>query len=373
MKKILFLIDTLGGGGAEKALIDIVNNLPEDKYKVTVSTIFDSGIHRESLSKSIEYKPLLNENKVNRRLFWRILRKAPRNILYKFFIKDKYDVEVAYIEGLSTILLSGSTNKESKKIAWVHTDLYNNYYNEKLFNDIEDNKKVYSKYNNIVCVSSDSKNGFIKRFGDFNNVQVLYNPIDSKKICEIASIEWDSSKDIEEKTKMRFITIGRLINQKGYKRLLEVHKRLINEGLEHEIVILGDGVQKGELEKYIEVNELQNSVKMLGFKSNPYKYLKESDCFVCSSYVEGYPLVVAEALVLGIPVLSTNCTGPIELLGNGEYGLIVDNSESGLYYGMKEVIQDKGVLDILKKKSELGKCSFNLEDIINQIGDVLDA
>ena len=369
MKRVLFLIDTLGAGGAERALVDTVNNLPKDKYDITVVTIFDSGIHRKNLNSYIKYKSLLKECKVNRWLFWRTLKLMPKSAMYKLLIKEEYDIEVAYIEGLSTILISGSMNQKSKKIAWVHTDLYNNYYNSMLFKSLKENIEVYKKFNSIVCVSKEAERGFIKRFGAFSNVKTIHNPIDLECIVKRAE---EIVTDLSRGTKFRFIAVGRLIEQKGFLRLLEAHKKLIKNGIENEVVIIGDGVEKSNLKSYIRENEIEGTVKLLGFKENPYKYFSLCDCFICSSFVEGYPLVVAEAMCLDIPVISTDRTGSNEMLGYGKYGLLTENCTEGIYDAMKKVILDRELLDDLKLKSRDGKNIFNLKNVIYEIGGVLN-
>lgn len=117
--------------------------------------------------------------------------------------------------------------------------------------------------------------------------------------------------------------------------------------------ILGEGTEWKELLRYKEQNELQDYVELMGFKKNPYPYIANSDLFVCSSRSEGYSLVIAESLVLGIPVLSTYCSGPNELLDEGRYGKLVknDNNGSGLYEGLKQLLNDKVLLEKYRQKA----------------------
>lgn len=133
------------------------------------------------------------------------------------------------------------------------------------------------------------------------------------------------------------------------------------------MLILGDGEKKKQLEEYIKENKLTNIVKLQGFVKNPYPYLKNSDLFICSSRAEGYSLVIAESLILNVPVISTKCSGPNELLDFGKYGMLVENDEDSLYLGLKNIIDDRNKLKELKKKSQKRSEIFNYKKTIERI------
>ena len=118
--------------------------------------------------------------------------------------------------------------------------------------------------------------------------------------------------------------------------------------------------------------DLKDKVKLLGQQDNPYKYLKLSDLFICSSRGEGFGLVVAEAMTLGIPVVTVDCAGPRELSNNGEYALLVDNSEEELYKGIKQLILDKELRFQYQERSLIGANQFSLEKFIKQVESILD-
>ena len=135
--------------------------------------------------------------------------------------------------------------------------------------------------------------------------------------------------------------MGGLVQQKGYDRLLRIYNNIVKKEKNIHLYILGEGNQRKELEKYIRNNNLGDKVTLLGYKENPYKYVKKADLFVCSSYYEGYSTAVTEALIVGTPVITTLCSGMQELLDNGTYGMIVENNEESLYNGLKKLINDK--------------------------------
>ena len=364
-KKLLFLINTLTGGGAEKVLCDLVNNLDKEKYDITVQTIVDIGIHKESLGSHIKYKTINKfKNGLLRKIFsYSINFIIPSKITYKLFIKGKYDYEIAFLEGVPTKLLSVS--EAPVKYAWVHIDLFE-FYNghEKVFPTLQKNIDCYKKYNNIICVADSTKSGFIKKFGFFDNLIVKYNIVDDVSVKEKSA---EAVTEIVIPQKLKLVTVGRLTYQKGYDRLLEVHKRLIAEGFSYELWIIGEGTDLEKLECYINKYNLSETVKLLGFQKNPYKFIKNADLFVCSSRAEGFSLVVAEALILSTPVISTNCAGPDELLGNGEYGLLAENSVEGLYDGLKELLSNNDRIIHYKKQAELRSKDFRLEKSIAEI------
>ena len=133
---------------------------------------------------------------------------------------------------------------------------------------------------------------------------------------------------------------GLVAHQKGYDRLLRVHKALIDHGLEYDLWILGEGDQREALEACIRENGLSDSVRLFGFRENPYPYLKAADLLVCSSRYEGFSTFVTEGVILGKPIVTTDCTGMRELLGDSEYGLITENSEAALLEGMRRMLED---------------------------------
>ena len=170
---------------------------------------------------------------------------------------------------------------------------------------------------------------------------------------------------------MLLVTSGRLVSQKGYESLLEACNKLNKDSIKYELWILGEGWDRPKLEELMNKYSLSN-VKLLGFKENPYKYIKQGDLFVCSSKNEGFSLVIAEAMILGLPVISTNCSGPNELLNFGEYGYMVENNEEALYKGLKEIINDDKKLKYYKKKSSERVDFFNYKNRIRDIIEILN-
>lgn len=367
MKKILFFITTLTGGGAEKVLVNLVNNLDKNKFNITVMTLFDVGVNKQYLSQEIEYKSIFK--KVFRG-HTRILKLFPPTFLYKGFIKEEYDIVVAYLEGVPTRIVSGCSNNTTKKISWLHIEVENQKKFFRAYINLKEGKKCYEQYDKIVGVSGTAVESLKNIIGMSEKMCIRYNTVETQEILskakeEMLEIQYD-------KEKINLITTGRLVQQKGYKRLLEIHKKIIGEGIQHHLYILGEGKQRDELEQYIQENELGETVTLLGYKDNPYKYVKNADLFVCSSYAEGFSTAVTEALIVGTPVITTLCSGMEEMLDGGKYGLIVDNDKDALYQGLKTLLSDKKQLEYYKiQAKERGKF-FNTKVVTDKVEQLFE-
>lgn len=376
MKKILIFVDSLNEGGVSKVLLDLLENINKEKYDITVMTLYNQGVYIDEVRKHVKYKycfniPAANDNSLKAKLYrkyWGGMLRLPESFMYRWFVKEKYDIEIAFMHGWSTKFISGSNNQDSKKIAWVHVDLVTWNRVDGVFKNLEHHKEAYSKFDEVICVSKTVKQGIEKKY-HVKNAKVIYNPINREKILKISN---EKVEDIKRSNKFKLISVGRLSEQKGYDRLLRVFKKLKSDGLNIELLLVGDGDKYNELSKYILENKLTNDVVLLGFKDNPYKYVKISDLFVCSSISEGFSLVIGEAMAVGIPVISVDCPGPNEILDFGKYGYLVNNNEYDLYNGIKEVIDNKSLYENYKKMAiERGKM-FSINKFINKIEVVLD-
>ncbi|MBQ5984351.1 MAG: glycosyltransferase [Bacteroidales bacterium] len=369
-KKVLFIIESLSGGGAEKVLTTLVRNINQEKYNVTVCSIVNTGEYICEVKSCVNYKYILNKTntlfgKVKYKLVYNIL---PLKLVYLLFVPKRNDIEVAFIEGFSTKLLSHSTNRHSKKIAWVHIDLMINHWTDLVYHSREEEIRAYQKFDKIICVSKSVKDSMSEFCKGFDNIGVLYNPIDSDEILNLSGKNCERSHFLTGN--INLISIGRLVHQKGYDRLIPILKRLHDEGYDFVLNILGEGPDHSKLNRMIEENNMQKYISLMGFCPNPYPYLKVSDLFICSSRSEGYSTAVTEALILGVPVITTNCSGMNELLQDGQYGLITSNSEEALYEGIKQLLSSNELEYYSKKAEERGK-EFSIERIMQLIEFVL--
>lgn len=366
--KILFFIPHLMHGGAEKVLVNLVNNLDKSKYDITLQVLFDVGVNKKYLKEDIKYKYVF------KKLFRgssKIFKLFTPEFLYKSLIKDEYDIVISYLEGTSARIISGCPY-DSKKISWIHIEMNDEDKFSVGFRNFKESQKLYSKFDEIICVSNTVKNEFLKTSKLNNkNIRVLYNTNETDDILEKSK---EDVKDITfNKDIINVCSVGKIIGTKGYDRLARIHKKLMDENLKHNIYILGIGDDQKKIEKYLNNNNLEDSFIFIGYKDNPYKYVAKCDLYVCSSYREGFSTAVTESLIVGTPVISTLCSGAQELLGyNGEYGLVVENSEEGIYEGLKKLLSDKDLLNLYKSKAKERGKRFNKENTIMDVENLLD-
>ena len=333
MRKILFFIETLGGGGAEKVLCDLVNHMDQSKFEITVQTLWPSE-NRTMLAEGIRYRSVYPA--YSRLANDRMRLEGALGQIYRLRMKDKYDIEVAYLECGATKILSSSTNRHAAKIAWVHSDLAVKMAGV-LDVFVKKTAPQYRKFDEIVCVSEDSRKSFNALFGEALPVSVLYNTLDDQTVRARSELPLPAAA---VKRRTTLVSAGRLSAEKAYDRLLRVHKRLLEEGMEHDLWIVGEGGERPALERYVKENGLEDSVRLFGFQSNPYPFFRAADLLVCSSHYEGFSTFITEGLILGKPIVTTACAGMRELLGNSEYGLITGNDEESLCEGIKGCLAD---------------------------------
>ncbi len=338
MKKILFGITGLTLGGAERVLVDIVNELSE-KYDITIFTLYGKGEFEKELSNKVKLINMSSKNynelsKIEKlKVSFDLIFK--RKAIYKRYIEKGYDTEVAFLEGPITRLFSVK-NKNVKKIAWVHNDIgqvFGKNIKAKIKTKLD--KKCYSQYNDIVFVSNDNKEHFEDIYKCNVNKIVIPNYISAKRVLEKSNNHFGN---IYQENKINFLTVARLTEQKAIDRLIKVHSRLIEDGYDHNFYVIGDGPERDKLKRLIEDYEVQKSFALLGKKENPYPYMKNCDVFALMSLYEGLPMTILESRILDKPILITD-TAAREAVQNYYKSYITANSEQGIYEGIKNCIK----------------------------------
>lgn len=362
MIKVLFFIHDLSGGGAEKVLVNLVNNMDPSKFQITVLTLFDQGVNKQFLNKNIRYKSVFKSVfRGNQHL----LKIFSTKFLYKKMIPDDNDIMISYMQGATTRIISGNQKKNVKKINWIHTEMTKKKC-AKSYRSYSEFVSVYNKYDATVFVSESTKEFFEKNTGLSVNNTVKYNTVESELI--IQKSEEKLCDVVFKKDTINLIAVGSLVKDKGYQRLLSILKQLKKENYIFKLYILGTGPLKSKLEDYILENGMKEFVTFLGYKENPYKYIKNADLLVCSSYREGYSTVVTESLIVGTPVITTLCSGMKEILGvNNEYGLIVDNNKDALYKGLRNIFDNSNLLSRLKMKAQERSHFFSTKKTVKEV------
>ena len=369
MTKVLFLIPNLAHGGAEKVLVNLANNMDKTKFDVTVQTLFDVGVNRQYLNSDVKYiggfKRMPRGNTYVMKLF------SPEK-LYKYFIRDDYDIIVSYLEGPTARIVSGCTNPNTKLVSWIHIEQHTKELASKSFRSYKEALDCYSKFDRTVCVSDTVKDDFESIFDTKKPVEVLYNANESEKIKKLSDEQVD---DVDfSKDTINIISVAKIVPSKGYDRLMKIHKKLIEKNIKNHIYILGIGEEKEKYEKYLTENNLTDTFTFLGYRDNPYKYVKKADLYVCSSRREGFSTAVTEALIVGTPVVSTNCSGAYELLGeNNEYGIVTENNEDALYEGIKKMLTTPNLFEAYAAKAKERGKAFSTEKTVKAVEEMLSA
>ena len=369
MKKIVFGITNLNLGGAERVLVDLANKLSE-KYDITIFTLYGQGEFEKALSQNVKLVNMYNFkfedlSKVKKILLPLRIFFASKSI-YKKYIQDKFDVDISFLEGPITRIFA-TKNKKTKKIVWVHNDIslvFGKTLKSKI--KIALNKSLYKKYEQLIFVSKDNLEKFNKVYNIEISKKVIYNYIDRENVAKKAMIEDDKDLGKLSNDIFNFVTVARLVEQKAIDRLINVHSKLINDGLRHKIFVVGTGPLKEKLEEQIEKLNVKDTFILLGKKENPYPYIKKADYFCLLSYFEGYGMVLEEAKILGKNIAITD-TAAREAIEGYEKAIIFENIEDGIYEGMKNILLNKETIE----KNDKGNNDYDNENILKEIEEII--
>ena len=336
MKSVLFLMPSLPGAGAEKVLIEILRHIDYTQYNVSLFLEYREGVYLQDVPDKVSIIALHGPNNLwFQRLHRRLVERgwyAPfhemvyRRMFLSLLRGKRYDTIISFMEGSAVKFHSYIFDKGKRNISWVHIDFQQKHWSLDFFRDAEDERQCYEKMDKIIFVSNDAKTGFDSLFHlSAEKYAVHYNIIDADRIRRLSQM-----CTAEQKNRFTICMLGRLNTQKRHDRAISVAKTLKELGYDFELWIIGDGELRGKIEKQINEAGLQDVVKLKGFINPPYSMLAQADIFLNTSEAEGFSLVVAEAFCLGIPVVSTNVSGPRELLGDSEYGILTSQEEKDI-------------------------------------------
>ena len=369
MKKILFFIHDLGPGGAEKVLVNLVNNMDPKRFDITVMTLVGGGVNEQFLKPHIRYLTCFDKLP---RGHIHLLKLWSAKWLHRWFIKEKYDIEVSYLEGPSARIISGCPYDDTKLVSWIHVEQHTRSIAARAFRNYRESVNCYQKFHKTVCVSEYVKKDFRGIYPGLTNVEVLYNTNETDQIIQKKDEPLDDGVFAQDRIKL--CGVGKLMPNKRFDRILRIHKRLVAEGHPLQTCLLGDGPQRNELENFVRQNGLEDSVTFLGYQTNPYKYAANCDLFVCASISEGFSTAATEALIVGTPVCTVEVSGMKEMLGeNNEYGIVTDNNEEALYQGIKSLLDDPELLAHYKKQAQLRGKAFSTENTVRAVEEMLNA
>lgn len=366
MLKVLFLIHDLGQGGAEKVLVNLVNNMDRSKFDISVTALFGGGVNEQFLASDIHFRAVFPKEVPGNSKLMKLLTPAQ---LHRMCVKEHYDIEVSYLEGPSARVISGCNDANTRLVSWIHVEQHTMERLSSSFRSEREARECYDRFDQTVCVSQYVHDDFCRILDFQKPCKVLYNTVESEKILANAS---NAAPELMDGGKIRLIAVGTLKESKGYMRLLSIIKRLLGEKYPAHLYILGIGPLQHEMERFIQANNLQEAITLLGYQTNPYKYVSKCDLFVCASFAEGFSTAATEALIVGTPVCTVEVSGMKEMLGeHNEWGIVTENSEEALYQGIKDLLDHPDKLVHYKEKAiERGK-TFSTENTVRAAEEML--
>ena len=330
MKKIIFIIESLHLGGAEKSLVTLLSNLDYSKYSVDLILFVNGGVFEKFIPKEVnvirnlypkislydrvKYKifKIIFKNKFhNASLFW----KATRNCFSAH--NNQYDVAIAYSQGLASYYTVAYINA-SKKYSWLNIDYHKAGYS------IQFDYPFYEKFNGLITVSPEVKNGLeneLLKIEKSLKIEVIKDIVDKKILLDQSQ---QKIKIAFNNNKINIVTAGRLAKQKGMHLAIESCCKLLEKGYELHWYIVGEGSERNYLEKLIKSNNLEDNMTLVGMTDNPYPYMKSCDIYVQTSLFEGLGLTVIEASLLNKPIVSTNFPSVYGIIEHEKTGLIAE-------------------------------------------------
>lgn len=363
--KVLFLHDKLVCGGAEQALYDLVCLLDKGKFEITILVIHeggeweakfrDAGIRVESIW-SCQRK---SKNPLVKFENWKKRKKIVESIDNDYIgiidacFDSPFDIVVVYQIGIDKGI---AITKNAKTVKYIHNDPgTNSDYRKGLLETLE----TIKKYDKIICVSNNAKKEFENVTGRSENVVAHFNPLNTRNIRELSS----KNCRIEENS---ICAVGRLTYEKGFERLIRIHKRIYDKGYKYKLIIVGEGPMRELLENIIRSIHCEDSVELIGYQENPYPYMKNSRFIVCPSYSEGLSMIAMEALALGIPVVSA-VPSISELFGEEICGVVTNNDDESLEAGIRCMLSDADFYRKAKSGAEKRSKYFDEKRLIKEI------
>lgn len=365
-QKILFLIYNLHHGGAEKVLVNLVNNMDPAKFDIHVTALFGGGVNEQFLRPHVRFRTIFPRTIRGGSCVMKFF--SPK-LLHRLFVKERYDVEVAYLEGPASRIISGCTDPDIKTVCWIHCTMKSPEEFAVGFRTAEEAKTCFSRFDRSVFVSKGVMEAF-RTYCPMEHMQVLYNTNETAQMVEKA--REPLPEDMFRSDCLNLIGMGKLESVKGFDRLIRIHSRLRREGYPIRTHILGEGSLEQELHALAKAEGAQDSVVFLGYQTNPYKYVSKCDLFVCSSHSEGFSTACTEALIVGTPVVTTRVSGMEEMLGaSNEWGLVTENDEKSLYEGIKKLLDNRQLLNHYTKQASLRGRDFSTENTTRAVENFL--
>lgn len=369
MKKVLIAISDMNVGGIQKSLLELLKALSKcQDYEVSLFCCKMEGAFLERIPENIKILPenpyaVAAEQTLSackkrgiKYYFFRMIlsfwskcftKALPAAILCRFIgkIGEEYDVAISYSQPIEDHVFCNMTNEivlncvnANTKITFVHCDFGVYGGNTKR------NRKLYTKFDRIAAVSESVGKRFAEIVPELSEkLHTVYNFCDCNEIEQLAA---QNSLEYPEKT---FVTVARLSNEKGILRCIPIFAQLKEEGYRFEWHIVGGGTLKRDIEEEIARYSLEQNIVLEGEQLNPYRYIKNADYLLLTSFHEAAPMVFDEAFTLGVPVLTTRTLSAVEMIESRGIGFVCENNERAIYDMLYDIISNNVKINITDK------------------------
>jgi glycosyltransferase involved in cell wall biosynthesis len=367
MKKLLFMVYSMRLGGVEKSLVDLLKALSQNnEIQITLLLLEKEGEFLDRLPQSVEVKQCvlpfdiyLETTKATREGITEALKQGNIRTAFQLLSDclrhkghdqqevlednyhrwamrisgemEKYDIAVDY-QGMGffpTYYVANYIDAE-RKYTWIHNDI------SVMPENMDWQKQIYDNYDKVYCVSKQvMKATALKMPFTAEKLDTFYNIIPVDEIIRQSQLPCE-----ELKGKCKILTIGRLSFQKGYDGAFRVISRLAKCGYDIDYFVIGEGEQRIELEKLINELKINDRIHLLGYQSNPYKYLKQCDIYFQPSRFEGFCITLGEAKIFYKPIVTTDFAGAKEQIENNVTGMIVPCDEDKMFKALLEMVKN---------------------------------
>ena len=356
---------SLVGGGAEKALINLLENLDSERYVIHLLVAEEKGIYLDQIPDHVKRYFLFSGN-LQKKIIIELHRRFGISWPFRMFtrrtIPGKFHIGISFLDSVYSDMLLFLRHQLERSAVVLHSSYKTNKNKSKFIKGAYKERLIqrYSRVNTIIGVSGDVVDEFTQLLGHYQDIRVINNPIPREEIID-KSIAFtpEFNKDL-----VNIVAVGSLLPVKGYDRLVEACSRVRETGRKFHLRILGKGPLETQLKAQVEERNLAEQVSLMGFQSNPYPYMLHSDIFAMSSHAEGLPTVLCEAMILGKPVVVTDCSGCRGLVENGKYGYMTDNTVESLTEGLARMIDDADLREKYSKKALERSRSFDVDKAV---------
>lgn len=392
-KKILFVINSLDLGGAEKSLVSLLPLVDYSKYEVDLLLFREGGIFRNLLDKHVNVLPLpkyiqfsnqslskqmtafnikfiktrltlskalrenaKSDNKTHdAEVYWKCCKDAFENL------SGEYDLAIGWGQGVPVKYVANKVTAK-KKAVWINADY------EAVGHKREDDLENFSKVDYIVSVSDNQTENMKSVFPEYSKKCVTVYDVNNADLIKQMAEQEDALSDFDG---IKIVTVGRYNKVKGYDIAIDACKILVDKGYNIRWYAVGEGPFRNDMEKQIDNLKLNDSFILLGAKANPYPYVKAADVYVQTSRFEGFCLSLTEARILNKPCVTTEFECVYNQMIQEKNGLVVDMNAQAVADGVERMINDdefrNSVIEYLKTEKKGNKEEIQkLEKLIGE-------